>query len=180
MGLAGSGSVVGKMNAHIRLRLPDRAQAQHLLGCVCARLCEQLEPKALTTHYTADKPACVRKVSQKPWLLPPRLGCCRFAFLLNTAQPRVTRCETTRLMYSSGFSFMYFWWPISYNNIFPNIWTSHQCKFSISTFACCHFSATFLQSFTLIYLETRILFLLTDHFGFIARLMNVIRAHLCC
>lgn len=117
MGLAGSGSVMGKMNAHIRLRLPDRAQAQHLLGCVCARLCEQLEPKALTTHYTADKPACVRKVSQKPWLLPPRLGCCRFAFLLNTAQPRVTRCETTRLMYSSGFNFMYFWWPISYNNL---------------------------------------------------------------
>lgn len=90
MGLAGSGSVVGKMNAHIRLRLPDRAQAQHLLGCVCARLCEQLEPKALTTHYAADKPVCVRKVSQKPWLLPPRLGCCRSAFLLNTEEPRVT------------------------------------------------------------------------------------------
>lgn len=90
MGLAGSGSVMGKMNAHIRLGLPDRAQAQHLLGCVCARLCEQLEPKALTTHYTADKPACVRKVSQKPWLRPPRLGCCRFAFLFNTAEPRVT------------------------------------------------------------------------------------------
>lgn len=59
MGLSGGGSVVEEMNARIRLRLPDRAQAQHLLGCVCARLCEQLEPKALTTRYTADKPACV-------------------------------------------------------------------------------------------------------------------------
>lgn len=64
MGLAGSRSVMGEINAHIWLCLPDRAQAQHLLGCVCARLWERLEPKALTTHYTADKPVCVRKVSQ--------------------------------------------------------------------------------------------------------------------
>lgn len=55
MGLAGRRSVMGEINAHIWLCLPDRAQAQHLLGCVCARLCERLEPKALTTHYTADK-----------------------------------------------------------------------------------------------------------------------------
>lgn len=48
----------GEINAHIRLCLPDRAQAQHLLGCVCAKLCKGLEPKALTTHYTADKAIC--------------------------------------------------------------------------------------------------------------------------
>lgn len=86
----GVGVLWGKMNAHIRLRLPDRARAQHLLGCVCARLCEWLEAKAFTTHYTADKPVCVRDVSQKPWLLPPHAGCCRFGFLLNTAEPLVT------------------------------------------------------------------------------------------
>lgn len=48
----------GEINAHIRLRLPDRAPAQHLLGCVWAKLWEGLECKALTTHYTADKAIC--------------------------------------------------------------------------------------------------------------------------
>lgn len=59
MGLAGSGKCcVGEMNAHIWPCFPDRAQAQHLLGCVCAELYEGLEPKALTTHYAADKAIC--------------------------------------------------------------------------------------------------------------------------
>lgn len=123
MGLAGSGSVMGKINAHIWLCLPDRAQAQHLLGCVCVRLCKRLEPKALTSHYTADKPVCVRKVSHKPWLLPPHAGCCRFAFLLNTAELCVTipTCarvyETTPRGYSFHFNVLYPWQSISYNTL---------------------------------------------------------------
>lgn len=41
----GVGSVMwGEINAHISLCLPARAQAQHLLGSVCAELCEGLEP----------------------------------------------------------------------------------------------------------------------------------------
>lgn len=46
------------INAHTSGCLPARAAAQHLLGCVCAELCEGLEPKALTRHYTADKAIC--------------------------------------------------------------------------------------------------------------------------
>lgn len=71
MGLAGSGKCCGGgINVHIRLCLPDRAQAQHLLGCVWAKLWEGLQPKALTMHYTADKAIC-EKVSRSCSYFPP-------------------------------------------------------------------------------------------------------------
>lgn len=92
MGLAGSGKCYdgGEINAHIRLCLPARAQAQHLLGCVWAELCEGLQPKALTTHYTADKAICEESFLKAvvTFLL---CDCwrCRFALLSNIVRLHV-------------------------------------------------------------------------------------------
>lgn len=91
MGLAGSGKCYGgEINAHIRLCLPERAQAQHLLGCVWAKLCEGLEPKALTTHYTADKAICEESfLKATATFLLHDCWHCRFAFLSNIVELHV-------------------------------------------------------------------------------------------
>lgn len=63
--------------------------AQHLLGCVCAELCEGLEPKALTRHYTADKAICDGGPTRIPGSAP-HAGKRRSRSLFNMPELRVT------------------------------------------------------------------------------------------
>lgn len=77
------------INAHTSRCLPARAPAQHLLGCVCAELCEGLEPKALTRHYTADKAICDEGPTRIPGFVL-HTGRRRARSLLNMLELRVT------------------------------------------------------------------------------------------
>lgn len=85
MDLAGEWEVLWReINAHIWLCLPDRARAQHLLCCVWAKLCEGLEPKALTWYYTADKAICEESfLKAAATFLLRDCRHCRLAFLSN-------------------------------------------------------------------------------------------------
>ena len=105
MGLAGSekcydggggGGGRGGINAHVRLCLPDRAQAQHLLGCVWAKLCEGLEPKALTTHYSADKCNLWGKFPESHRSSPPALWLLALQICLLVKHSRAS-CRSTNM-----------------------------------------------------------------------------------
>lgn len=144
----GVGSVMREINAHIRLCLPDRAQAQHLLGCVWAKLCEGLESKALTTHYTADEAICEKFPESRRYFAPPWLLALQIYPLVKHS---LASCQST-IMYAWSNYIKH----ISFLPVFSSAWTVIICLgksfigvymvyILISYNCCCNWVTTFLN-----------------------------------